>query len=195
MHGAVERIQHPLAEILGAGVLIDLNLSFNGLDGNLSDLLPWGLLSKLRFLSLAGNYLGGCVPEPIGSLTCIEEVNLCANQLTGKLPASMGPQTLPSLRVLAVAENLLLGSLEALFPSSSSSSSSEHHLETHFTRLDISSNGFDDSAWKAVLAAGRKQLLPHLASLNLANNSFEMPSAEVHKRLWVSLPGSVEIIV
>ena len=155
--------------------LIELNLSFNLLSGNLADLLPWSELTCLRTLALAGNALRGPLPPDLGlHLKSIEEIYLGANALGGELPATLCQ--LPDLRVLSLSQNLFTGSLQSIFGNCGTAApvSSVLRLE----RLDLAHNGFEDESWRQTLRAARLGHLPALCSLDFRNNPFCEASPE-----------------
>ena len=96
---------YPAPSAFAQGALLRLNLAFNNLDGSIADLLPWSseTLANVQFISLAGNFLDGFLPEhafsvpesssnqaPRGhGLIHLEELHLNDNRLCGELPAAM----------------------------------------------------------------------------------------------------------
>ncbi len=55
--------------------------------------------------------LAGTIPDSLGSLTSLEELNLTFNSLTGTIPDSLG--NLTNLRILALRDNDLTGTIPA----------------------------------------------------------------------------------
>jgi len=173
-------LSFPLRGLVSSGGLLRLNLSFNQIGGRLAELLPWNCLANVEFLSLSGNCLMGELPEDIGMLTSLEELWISANQLMGQLPSAIGPLTLPRLRVVAMSDNLLRGCLTVLFGGSGLSP---------LQRLDAANNGFEDSAWKSLAAAGHSRRLPSLTSLDVSGNSFvERETSALYRTLLDSVP-------
>ena len=114
-----------------SGRVIDLNLPFNQLNGeipselgnltNLTRLLLYenklsgsipselGNLTNLTTLLLHDNQLSGSIPSELGNLTNLEYLYLDYNQLTGEIPSELG--NLGGLRELALYENQLTGEI------------------------------------------------------------------------------------
>jgi hypothetical protein len=166
-----------------------LNLSFNAIEGELADLLPWEFLSGLKLLSMSGNFIRGCIPNDMAKLEVLEECYLGSNQLRGCLPEVVGPRHLKRLRVIVLSENLFSGSLEPLF-----ADAGEGLLPLE--RLDVFGNGFDDCAWRAVLQAGRKHRLSNLETLDIRSNAFyELEASDIAIRLGHVLSKTCELFV
>ena len=66
-----------------------------------------GNLSKLRILSLWGNWFTGSIPDEFGQLTSLEELSIFGNQFEGEIP--VGLASLQNLRELSVCGNNLSG--------------------------------------------------------------------------------------
>ena len=90
----------------GAGGLVtELNLSGNGLDGEIP--LQLGNLLSLTKLHLDSNQLSGEIPPSLGNLVSLEELLLNDNQLKGEIPSGM--TRLTSLTKLHLNNNQLSG--------------------------------------------------------------------------------------
>ena len=92
--------EKPLNEWYGVttdddGNVVRLKLPFNKLTGPIPESL--GNLQKLEELNLYSNQLTGPIPESLGKLQTLERLYLDSNQLTGPIPESLG--NLQSLRV------------------------------------------------------------------------------------------------
>ncbi|KAL3940551.1 MAG: hypothetical protein SGBAC_004930 [Bacillariaceae sp.] len=94
------------------GPLTNLNLAGNGLQGSIPAVL-FGLTS-LTLLDLSNNQLTGRIPESIGNLGtgALKELRLQSNQLSGSIPASIS--SLRSLEWLYLQDNRLAGSVPVL---------------------------------------------------------------------------------
>ena len=66
-------------------------------------------LVNLKVLLLYDNQLTGPIPSWLGTLTALEELDICSNQLTGPIPPSLG--NLTKLEELYLANNPLSGSI------------------------------------------------------------------------------------
>ena len=93
-----------------SGRIVELVLSFNGLNGT----IPAGLgnLASLKEMSLADNVLSGEIPPELGNLANLRELTLWGNQLSGKIPPELG--RLASLEVLDLSlrgDNVLSGEI------------------------------------------------------------------------------------
>jgi Leucine-rich repeat (LRR) protein len=74
-----------------AGQVIGLDLSNNGLTGNLQTSF-WNLTS-LVYLNLGGNSLTGSLPSSIGNLLQLQYLNLRSNGFSGPIPSAIGNLT------------------------------------------------------------------------------------------------------
>ena len=90
-----------------AGRVVVLDLSWNGLSGDLPEEL--GSLSSLRKLYLHSNELSGQIPSELGSLTLLHELDLHSNELSGQIPSELG--NLTPLRELYLHSNELSGQI------------------------------------------------------------------------------------
>lgn len=87
--------------------LVNLNLSFNGLKGEIPGEI--GLLSELTSINLSGNMISG-FPESLSMLrNSLKLLKLNDNQLSGSLPSDVG--SLPYLEVLDLSVNQLTGTI------------------------------------------------------------------------------------
>ncbi|MDE2965052.1 MAG: hypothetical protein OXU26_14180, partial [Acidobacteriota bacterium] len=102
----------PLAEWEGvetdaAGRVVALRLGGRGLSGSLPEEL--GRLSELRDLDLGGNRFSGSIPPELGGLGRLQSLRLGWNQLSGEIPPELGQ--LSELRHLYLTRNLLSGTI------------------------------------------------------------------------------------
>ena len=90
-----------------SGRIVELVLSFNGLNGT----IPAGLgnLIDLRKLYLRGNELSGSIPPELGNLASLKEMSLADNVLSGEIPPELG--NLANLRELTLWGNQLSGKI------------------------------------------------------------------------------------
>ena len=90
-----------------SGRIVELVLSFNGLNGT----IPAGLgnLIDLGKMYLRGNELRGAIPPELGSLASLKEMSLADNMLSGSIPPELG--NLTNLRELTLWGNKLSGSI------------------------------------------------------------------------------------
>ena len=70
------------------GIVTDLDLSNNGLNGTLP--ITLGDLTSLSSLSLNNNQLTGSIPTELGNLSDMVYLYLYDNQLTGNIPSCAG---------------------------------------------------------------------------------------------------------
>ena len=89
------------------GCVTELSLPNNNLKGWIPDEI--GLLSNLINLDLTDNSLGGVIPTTIGNLSNLESLKLSSNELEGEIPTSLG--NLYNLTFLDLAFNQLTGSI------------------------------------------------------------------------------------
>ena len=68
-------------------------------------------LTKLEYLWLRNNQLGGEIPAELAHLQDLTQLDLARNQITGAIPAELG--ALKSLRELSLFRNQLTGSIPA----------------------------------------------------------------------------------
>ncbi|CAL5042813.1 unnamed protein product [Urochloa decumbens] len=94
--------------------------------GSISGAIPVDIgsgLRRLRLLSLSGNRLTGPVPESLAGLPDLHTLDLGNNRLEGAIPAGLLLPSLPSLKVLILANN---GGLSGQIPAQFSSSQLFH---------------------------------------------------------------------
>jgi hypothetical protein len=89
------------------GLMVELNLTNNGLSGTLNQEL--GNLTSLQLLDLSDNELKGAVPSSIGSLVHLKTLRLSYNYFTGPVPQSL--EHLNQLELLHFHGNGLTGSM------------------------------------------------------------------------------------
>ncbi|PHN03939.1 T9SS type A sorting domain-containing protein [Flavilitoribacter nigricans] len=107
------------------GCVTALNLSGNGVKGQLSGLRNWDL-ARLTQLDLSGNEMTGAIPEFTG-LSRLEDLDLSGNLLRGNLPGFNGQPALIRL-------NLMANDLSGLIPA-------YEHL-TQLQELQLANNRF-----------------------------------------------------
>uniref|UniRef100_U5FS20 Leucine-rich repeat-containing N-terminal plant-type domain-containing protein n=1 Tax=Populus trichocarpa TaxID=3694 RepID=U5FS20_POPTR len=90
--------------------LVDLDLSFNHLQGSIPD--AFTNMTSLRTLDLSCNQLQGSNPEAFANMISLRTLHLSSNQLQGDL-SSFGQMC--SLNKLYISENSLTGELSRLF--------------------------------------------------------------------------------
>ncbi|XP_074338877.1 uncharacterized protein LOC141677043 [Apium graveolens] len=81
-------------------------------DCELNGSIPYqiGMLSKLKYLSLRGNYFTGKLPSSLGNLTYLQFLDVSYNELiTGFIPSELG--NLTNLAFLYLSHNYLNGSI------------------------------------------------------------------------------------
>ena len=108
-----------------SGRVIELNLSFNQLNGTIP--LELGKLTFLEVLGLYGNRLSGTIPSELGKLTNLKGLYLWNNELNGSIPSALG--NLVNLTVLRLSDNELSGTIP-----------SELGNLTNLTWLDLGGN-------------------------------------------------------
>ncbi|CAA0395132.1 unnamed protein product [Arabidopsis thaliana] len=72
------------------GVVLELELFYNGLNGPLRSNSSLFRLQHLQKLDLIGNHLSGILPDSIGNLKCLKVLVLGNCNLFGKIPSSLG---------------------------------------------------------------------------------------------------------
>ena len=129
-------VLNPLGQTIpkGIGTLVqmeELQLAFNDIYGSLIGKIPneIGKLKKLWNLEIQENLLTGKIPATLSNLVLLQKLILSENKLTGKIPPSLSKCTL--LEELDLHENKLNGKI----PSSLA-------LLTKITALDFSDNDF-----------------------------------------------------
>ncbi|CAI0442195.1 unnamed protein product [Linum tenue] len=180
---ALNRISGVLPEGLQNLVgLTDLELQSNILQGQ----LPSSFLSKLQnlqLLSLQGNEFSGRIPDSIGGLKRLFDLDLSRNRLEGPIPASLG--NCLSLTSIDISHNKLSGEIPAEVMNISSSLAN---------LLNLSHNSLSG---KLPHETGK---LTHLNTMDVSHNNLsgEIPSAiencESIERLFVqrnSFQGSI----
>jgi hypothetical protein len=68
--------------------VIYLSFNFNQLNGTIPDSL--GNLINILEIDLSSNQLSGSIPSSLGNLTHLNGLNLSGNQLSGSIPSSLG---------------------------------------------------------------------------------------------------------
>lgn len=89
-----------------AGHVTQLNLTYRGLQGPLSDTI--GNLTQLTSLSLVGNSLSGPIPAALGNLTKLQTLQLDGNDFSS-IPMELAGLT--GLRTLQLSRNALTGEI------------------------------------------------------------------------------------
>ncbi len=89
------------------GRVIELNLSFNQLNGTIPIVV--GKLTSLRVLALNGNRLSGKIPSELSKLTYLLRLDLSKNALSGTIPSELGK--LINLVHLGLWDNELNGTI------------------------------------------------------------------------------------
>ncbi|MED6135866.1 hypothetical protein PIB30_050690 [Stylosanthes scabra] len=88
-------------------VFVNIDLSENKFEGDIPDII--GELQGLRDLNLSHNRLVGHIPHSLGNLTNLESLDLSSNMLTGKIPSEL--TNLNFLEALNLSQNQLVGSI------------------------------------------------------------------------------------
>ncbi|CAI0544545.1 unnamed protein product [Linum tenue] len=128
--------------------VIGLILSSSGLVGSISPHI--GNLSFLRSLQLQNNE----IPDEIGQLENLQELNLAGNRISGAIPDSIA--NLQNLNLIDLSRNQLVGGIPSSFGNFSSIAS-----------MDLSNNRLNGSIPREVLSLRSLSII-----LNLANNFF-----------------------
>ncbi|CAL1386806.1 unnamed protein product [Linum trigynum] len=180
---ALNRISGVLPEGLQNLVgLTDLELQSNILQGQLPSSF-FSKLQNLQLLSLQGNEFSGRIPDSIGSLKRLFDLDLSQNKLEGPIPASLG--NCLSLTSIDISHNKLSGEIPAEVMNISSSLAK---------LLNLSHNSLSG---KLPSETGK---LAHLNTMDISHNNLsgEIPSAiencESMERLFVqrnSFRGSI----
>ena len=89
------------------GRVIKLELPYNNVSGPIPDAL--GHLTLMRELDLDGNQVSGPIPAALGNLTNLQELSLGLNRLSGPIPATLS--LLTYLRRLNLRRNELSGAI------------------------------------------------------------------------------------
>ncbi|XP_017979637.1 PREDICTED: receptor like protein 30-like [Theobroma cacao] len=84
---------------------MSIDLSNNEFQGEIPEVI--GKLNSLKELNLSHNNLSGCMPTSMGNLTSLESLNLSWNKLVGKIPTQLA--SLGFLEVLNLSQNQLVG--------------------------------------------------------------------------------------
>uniref|UniRef100_A0A8R7TC03 non-specific serine/threonine protein kinase n=2 Tax=Triticum urartu TaxID=4572 RepID=A0A8R7TC03_TRIUA len=129
-----------------------MDMSSNKLFGHLS--YHWGGCHHLTKLGISNNNITGKIPASMGRLSQLNVLDLSSNSLEGELPRELG--NLERLFQLHLADNLFHGSIPQEFGALSS-------LEL----LDLSSNNLSG------LVQGSIENCLKLRSLNLSHNNFK----------------------
>ncbi len=139
------------------GQVVYLNLSNNGLQGNIPETI--GNFSTLEYLNLDGNELVGSIPTGIGQLTVLDQLRLKDNQLT-TIPDSIGQCA--ALTFLDLKENKI-----SVIPSQLGALS-------NLTYLELSSNQLTSTSFPAEFSH-----LTALETLGLFENSLTSLPASI----------------
>lgn len=99
--------------------LVELDLSFNNLSGNLPEsfsscsvlelLDTLVKMSNLKYLHLSFNNFVGSLPESLSTLVGLEVLDLSSNNFSGIIPPGICQDPRNSLKVLYLQNNLLTG--------------------------------------------------------------------------------------
>lgn len=91
-------------------VVTEISLPSNRLAGTIPpEIALAGIGGSLGKLNLAGNNIGGKLPEQIGTLTHLEVLDLAYNDLTGNIPTQLA--SLSKLKSLELQSNKLTGDM------------------------------------------------------------------------------------
>ncbi|XP_076945343.1 receptor-like protein EIX2 [Bidens hawaiensis] len=126
----VEEIPKSLSNLCN---IITLDLESNKFSGNVSEILERICeceSSKLELLFFRDNYLIGQIPERLGKLKNLIQIDLGINNLTGTIPDSLG--SLPLLQRLDTSKNQLSGSI----PDTIGGLSSLGYLDLSYNKLN-----------------------------------------------------------
>ncbi|CAL9218026.1 unnamed protein product [Arabidopsis halleri] len=88
-------------------IYTSIDFSENQLHGQIPDSI--GLLKELRNLNMSSNAFTGHIPSSFANLTNLESLDLSQNKISGEIPPELG--TLSSLAWINVSHNLLVGSI------------------------------------------------------------------------------------
>jgi Leucine-rich repeat (LRR) protein len=134
-----------------------LYLASNQLTGSIFQ--NWTLIeSTLVLLHMQENHLTGSIPESLGRVPLMLNLNLSSNHLSGNIPASF--QYLSSLKVLMLQHNRLKGNITGLF---------NLVQQTNLTTIQLSSNQLSGTLPDKLF------LLPSLTSFAAVDNCFDGP--------------------
>ncbi|XP_058071008.1 receptor kinase-like protein Xa21 [Magnolia sinica] len=100
----------------GTSHLLFLYLHYNSFEGSIPDEL--GQLVKLQNLEKYSNKLSGLIPPSLYNLSSIIYFSVAINRLHGNLPANLG-LTLPNLKYLYLSENAFTGLIPVSLPNAS----------------------------------------------------------------------------
>nr|XP_011465929.1 PREDICTED: receptor-like protein 12 isoform X3 [Fragaria vesca subsp. vesca] len=150
------KFEGPIPSFSGAKNLEFIDLSWNGLTGNIN-CIPWKNFSNLSYLDLGGNMLNGNIPSALFSLPLLESLILFDNQFSGHFPEISNISSYFLKRLY-----LSINNLEGPIPMSI------FDLEG-LESLDLSSNNFSGS-----FLLNSLQHLRNLSSLDLSHNSLSL---------------------
>ncbi|MED6200867.1 hypothetical protein PIB30_089460 [Stylosanthes scabra] len=88
-------------------VFVNIDLSGNKFEGDIPDVI--GELQGIRDLNISHNRLVDHIPHSLGNLTNLESLDLSSNMLTSEIPTELA--NLNFLEVLNVSQNQLVGSI------------------------------------------------------------------------------------
>ncbi|XP_020866172.1 receptor-like protein 12 [Arabidopsis lyrata subsp. lyrata] len=88
-------------------IYTSIDFSGNQLHGKIPDSI--GLLKELRNLNMSSNSFTGHIPSSLANLTNLESLDLSQNKISGEIPFELG--TLSSLEWINVSHNQLVGSI------------------------------------------------------------------------------------
>ncbi|CAN4094577.1 unnamed protein product [Withania somnifera] len=138
-----------LPKIHPSNTLLELDISYKGISGELPDLI--GTLSSLNYLNLYGCDFSGPIPDSIGNLTQIREFLLSRNHFTGHIPSTIS-------KLKQLSSNSFEGDIPDVFS----------NLQG-LRYLDLSNNSF------IVLFPSQILSLTRLKCLDLSSNSLSGP--------------------
>ena len=130
-----------------------LALDENFLSGGIPSL---GKFQRLRIFTISNNRINGSIPEDLGNLTAIVELDLSGNLISGEIPGTIGE--IKNLSFLSLKKNKLQGSIPDAIGNVSG-----------ISYLDFSDNNFTGQI-PASLAG-----LKNLSFFNVSNNNLSGP--------------------
>ncbi|CAB9520829.1 LRR receptor-like serine threonine-protein kinase At4g08850-like [Seminavis robusta] len=114
--------------------------------------------TKMRFLHLHNNQLGGSIPDTIGGMTLLEELSLQGNDLVGAIPASIS--SLSGLEMLRLGDNALTGSIPEVFGNLVKLTDLQLSSNRFRSLLPTSIGGLPKLKWFAIDASGMTGYIP-----------------------------------
>ncbi|KAL1189945.1 Receptor-like protein 32 [Cardamine amara subsp. amara] len=133
--------------------VIELNLGYSCLHGQLNSKSAIFMLENLRSLNLIGNNFSGEIPSSLGNLSHLTTLYLSSNNFSGKIPSSLG--NLSNLTTLVLSDNNFDGEIP----------SSLGRLK-QLVRLEVAYNKFSGN-FPIILGN-----LTNLSYLSISNNHF-----------------------